>query len=563
MLGTNLINNNTNVQNGPITSGAFGRGDGKPMADKSAPADRDDVAITEYDLGASRPVPIFAYLALLLLFFVNFFSYVDRQIIAILASSMQKDLGLSDAQLGFLLGTAFATLYGIFGIAMGRISDAVNRTHMIAAGLTFWSAMTTISGAAFNFATLAPARVGVGIGEAMATPCAYSLLSDYFPARNRSVVLAIYLIGIPLGGACAFVFGGVLLSHWPVMCRHLPGNACGIASWKASFVIVGLPGLILAPLIWLLPEPRRWRAAKSVPLIRIIVRELSAAVLPLTFINLYMAGGWPAVRRNAVIAVMLAAVGGGIGYATGDWLQWIALAVGGYSIAAWSSVLKLRDRPLYRLSFGSPTFLFAMTGAGVASILATSVGVWGAAYAMRALHAPPQAVGIDIGGSLIFSATVSNILGGVIADRWKRHDSRAPVWMILICTVIAIVPLLAMIHAHNLTSFTLAFLVFNFFTLAWTGLNGALMQDLVLPRMRGTAAGVYTLCIILMASGLGPYWVGKISEMTGSLATGLLCLIAFVPLAAILLLAAARRLRVETPESRLLAAEAEGEPRLV
>ena len=130
--------------------------------------------------------PAYSWYALGVLFVVYLLNFVDRQILSILANDIKADLALTDAELGFLYGTAFAIFYALFGIPLGRLADSWSRTRLLAIGLALWSCMTALSGFARNGATLAAARVGVGIGEATASPCAYSLISDWFPARLRA-----------------------------------------------------------------------------------------------------------------------------------------------------------------------------------------------------------------------------------------------------------------------------------------------------------------------------------------------------------------------------------------
>ena len=117
---------------------------------------------------------------------VYVFNFLDRQIISILAERIRRDLAVSDAQLGFLYGTAFAVFFAMFGIPLGRLADTWDRRKLIALGLAAWSAMTALSGFARTFPELAAARIGVGVGEASASPAAYSLLSDWFPAARSS-----------------------------------------------------------------------------------------------------------------------------------------------------------------------------------------------------------------------------------------------------------------------------------------------------------------------------------------------------------------------------------------
>lgn len=171
---------------------------------------------------------------LVLLTVVYTFNFVDRQIIGILSPAIKADLGLADWQLGILKGFAFAVLYTTLGIPIARLADRANRVTIISIALALWSGFTAISGAAANFTQLALARVGVGIGEAGGSPPAHSLLSDYYPKENRAGALAFYAMGIPIGVAFAFLAGGWLTETF---------------GWRVAFVVVGLPGILVAILL--------------------------------------------------------------------------------------------------------------------------------------------------------------------------------------------------------------------------------------------------------------------------------------------------------------------------
>ena len=528
------------------------------MVDQTAPSPASIGAAPAAGAGSEKASG-YAFYALALLIAANFFNYVDRHVLSVVGQSIKQDIGLTDAQLGFLMGTAFAVLYGVAGIAMGRISDVLSRTKLMAAALAFWSGLTAFSGLAVNFAGLATARIGVGLGEAAANPCSHSLLSDYFPARNRAAALGSYLLGIHLGSAGSLVLGALLLQHWDTLCTYLPGDACRIASWRAAFFVVGAPGLLLALLVLRLREPSRaGPGAPSSPL-RVVLRELSAAVPPFTVFNLYGVGGQAAVVRNLALAGVLAALAWALATATGDWLQWAALAVGGYSVLTWRQVISLRDRPLHDLTFGCPTFAMVMLGGGLSACFSGSVMTWSAPYAMRTLGAQPGDVGLALGGVSIVAAGASVVLGGWIADRWRRRDRRAPMWIGLIALVGPIPFLALMLAARDLPSFSAALFGFALISMCWSGAFGAVAQDLVLPRMRGAAAAVFSLVMVLISAGLGPYWAGKISALTGSLATGLVSLVAVVPIAAAFMIAAALRLPGETADRRRARAAAAGE----
>ncbi|MFP6781777.1 MAG: MFS transporter, partial [Gammaproteobacteria bacterium] len=135
---------------------------------------------------------LYSWYVLFILVLVYVFNFIDRQILSILNEDIKADLGLTDAHMGFLFGTAFAVFYAIFGIPLGRLADMWVRKNMIAIGLFFWSVMTAMSGISKGFYSLAAFRIGVGIGESSASPAAFSMLSDYFPPRLRATAVAVY-----------------------------------------------------------------------------------------------------------------------------------------------------------------------------------------------------------------------------------------------------------------------------------------------------------------------------------------------------------------------------------
>ena len=142
----------------------------------------------------------YANYVLIVLMIVYIFNFIDRNILSILAEDIKADLGITDAQMGFLYGTVFAVFYAVFGIPLARFADVWTRRSLISIGLGFWSLMTAASGLARSFPVLAACRIGVGIGEASASPSAYSMLSDYYPRRLRATVIAVYAAGVYIVG---------------------------------------------------------------------------------------------------------------------------------------------------------------------------------------------------------------------------------------------------------------------------------------------------------------------------------------------------------------------------
>ena len=202
-----------------------------------------------------EPVDPYSWYVLGILVLVYVLNFVDRQILSILANDIKADLGLSDADLGFLYGTAFAVFYALFGIPLGRLADSWRRVRLMSLGLALWSLMTALSGFARNGMQLTGARIGVGVGEATASPAAYSLIADLFPQRLRATALAIYSSGLYLGGGLSLLVGGLIVERWNV--AYPGGGPLGMVGWQAAFMAVGLPGLLLALLVMTIREPVR------------------------------------------------------------------------------------------------------------------------------------------------------------------------------------------------------------------------------------------------------------------------------------------------------------------
>lgn len=193
-----------------------------------------------------RPSPARARYVLGVFVLVYAVNFIDRNILAVLLQPIKEELGVSDTAMGFLTGFAFAVFYTFAGIPIARLADRGSRRTVMAVGIAFWSLMTAASGLAQSFWQLAAARIGVGVGEASATPAAHSLISDLFPPERRTRAIAIYNMG-----ASAGVLFGLLLGGW---LQETVG-------WRWAFAVVGLPGLLIAVLVRMtIPEPPRGSA---------------------------------------------------------------------------------------------------------------------------------------------------------------------------------------------------------------------------------------------------------------------------------------------------------------
>ena len=184
-------------------------------------------------------------------------SFIDRTILSLLVGPIQADLGIGDTEMGLLHGVAFAIFYCFLGLPIAWLSDRFSRRWIMAIGMIVWSAMTALCGLTKNFAQLFLARMGVGVGEAALSPAAYSMLADLFPPNRLGRAMGVYSSGVFFGAGIAFMLGGLVISFVN------DGNTLSLPFlgelriWQFVFVIVGLPGVLLALLMFTFPEPVR------------------------------------------------------------------------------------------------------------------------------------------------------------------------------------------------------------------------------------------------------------------------------------------------------------------
>ncbi len=203
------------------------------------------------------PSSLSAWYAVIILLLAYVLSFVDRIIMSLLVIPIQKDLGISDTQMGLLMGLAFAIFYTVVGIPIARLSDAKSRKIIVSIGIFLWSIMTAVCGLARSFIELFLARVGVGVGEATLSPAAYSMIADYFPEEKLGKAIAVYQSGALFGSGIAFIIGGAIVG------LIVNSNATSLPflgelqPWQLAFIIVGLPGVLMALVMLTVKEPKR------------------------------------------------------------------------------------------------------------------------------------------------------------------------------------------------------------------------------------------------------------------------------------------------------------------
>ncbi|MXO91235.1 spinster family MFS transporter [Pontixanthobacter aquaemixtae] len=509
----------------------------------------DDGAATASVAGGEQKVPSYSWYALSVLVIIYVLNFIDRQILSILANDIKADLGVGDDYLGFLYGTAFAVFYSLFGIPLGKLADSWKRVRLMALGLTLWSAMTALSGFAKNATTLTVARIGVGVGEATASPSAYSLIADWFPARLRATALAIYSSGLYIGGGISLWIGALVVENWNE--AYPDGGPLGLAGWQAAFLAVGLPGLILAIWVLTLREPVRG-AIDGLPTpedpqpFKGFAQELLQVIPPFTFVG-------AALRGPAAFAINVAAA---LGFAGLAFLlsrlvpsqasifdafsdQWLFLGVGYYAVFSWAMSLRSRDLPTFKLTWGSPAFLLVILGYGMVAFMAYSASYWGAPYAERALGADKSDLGWFLGMPSALAGFAGVILGGRMADYLleRREDGR--IWVVLFGLVAAPLPLYIAFTTDQLVIFYVASFFAQMFGASALGAAAASSQALVLPRMRGMATATFFLATTLIGLGIGPFMAGYVSATNGdNLSAGMISTLIALPIGLVLLLAA-------------------------
>ena len=314
------------------------------------------------------PASSYAWYVVGILVLATLLSYTDRQILSLLVDPIRHDLAISDTQVGLLMGTAFALVYGAAGVPLGWLADRLRRRDLIVAGIVLWSVGTVCCGLSHNFAQFFAARLLVGIGEAVLTPASISMISDSFPPTRRGPATSVFLMGIAMGAGGSILFGGLILRLVDTgILRETVFD--GQSAWRVVLLLLGIVGIVPALLVSCIKEPQRqhsevaatsqqasadhWLRLAPLFLAMGITSLVDNAILAWTPSVLVRGFGMPASQVGPLLGTLLMIAGGA------------GMLVGGFS----SNRTRLRGHPGGRVSVGVfsaaltvPITLLVMTG---------------------------------------------------------------------------------------------------------------------------------------------------------------------------------------------------------
>ncbi len=401
--------------------------------------------------GANAPAafsPAYRWYALGVLFLVYVFNFVDRSILTLLAEPIKQEFQVSDTMIGLLSGPAFGLFYSVLGIPIARLADRSVRRNVLVVCLTIWSAMTAVCGLALNFWQLMAARIGVAVGEAGGSPPSHSMISDMFPQAQRATALGIYALGIPVGSMFGALAGGWINEA---------------LSWRAAFLVVGLPGLLLAVVVRLtLREPPRGGSEPRMPASAVADAAEQAHVET------------SEAHPNAVTDMPTVA-------------------------------------EVMRTLWSRRSFRFMALAAGFHGFVGYGVGAFIPAMFMR-VHGMGSA---DVGTAMFFQG-FAGIFGtfsaGFLADRLGRRDPRWYMWLPAIAALLS-VPFSFMAYLwSDATAALWIYAIPNILGAYYLAPSFAMTQGLVGVRMRALAAAVLLFMLTIIGLCLGPFLVGVMSD---------------------------------------------------
>lgn len=301
----------------------------------------DDRAAPDRATGEAAASAAAGWYAVTVLCLALLVSFTDRLVINLVVDPIRSALSLTDFEISLLQGVGFAVIFALAGLPSGRLADWANRRNVIVAGISLWSAATVACGLAGDFWSFFAARIGVGLGEAALIPAASSLIIDCFSPRRRGTALGIFSLGATFGTGTALFVGGVVLGLSAAGWFDGVPLIGSLEPWRQLFLLVGIPGFALVPLLLLIREPRRGHSSGLLPLAGVMGHLLA--------------------DNGAVLRVCL--VKG-------------ALGIGDYALISWLPTLLQRTYAMTPLEAGGLVALSITTSGVIASVAGGALSDW-------------------------------------------------------------------------------------------------------------------------------------------------------------------------------------------
>lgn len=384
-------------------------------------------------------------------------SFIDRNIMSVLVGPIKAEFQITDFQFGLLQGLFFSIFYTFLGLPIGRLADRYSRRWIITIGVAFWSIMTCLCGFAKSFYLLAFARMGVGLGEAALSPPAHSLLSDYFSPQRLPMAMAVFTLGITLGGGMAYMIGAWVYSAadegvfnaWPVLNTLSP--------WQMTFVLLGLPGIVLSLLMLTIKEPPRTGLQKTPSSGHLVSSRASFTPTSPEFLSISQVLSYFWLKKRLYLSLFLA------------------------------------------------ISLLSILGYGYMS--------WFIEFMMRRFEVPRKEIGINFGWMFIVFGSLGALAGGFMSS-WlnKKAYLDANMRLVMLVALAWLIPAVLGPQAMQESSAFWAAAPCLFLLNSYFGVAIAALQLVTPNQMRAQASAVLLFMTNLLGFGLGPVLVGFFSD---------------------------------------------------
>lgn len=477
-----------------------------------------------------------------LLTVINVLNYTDRNVVFALFEPLKRDLILTDQELGWL-GSAYVIVLSLAALPLGVIGDLRSRRAVIAVGVSLWSVFTSLGGAVRSFWQLFLCRAAVGVGEAGYAPAAQAIIASFYRGPRRAFAIAIYSLGMAFGGVLGIWLGGELAERY---------------GWRATFVLMGVPGLVLAVLASRLREPER----RSPPGFRATVRRwMGHPVAPGSpFLWATALGGigagtiavFQAAESHYAVALL-----GALAAVLSAWVVWRVINVATHHAGEARGVAATAAGEFTHAAAivsRTPTLVWMFVGGALVTFAVNGLIAWSPSFMHRVHGMSVADVGRTFGGLALASSVLGALTGGRLGDRLMLRFGGGRVVAAGAGFVLGGPVCAGLLLVHNLVFFA-PLLIATFFFYTWyTGPISAVIFDVVPAAVRSSVLGGYILFSHIAGDALAPPLVGYLSDHVG-LRSAMLILPAAGVLGGMVILGALRTVSRDMERARAVAPE--------